>query len=398
VEKGGTMTNNISPIKEKERLIAIDVMRGISILGIFLVNIFAFTTPYLYVDQAEYAETKFDQWAYQFVDIFVQASFYPLFAFLFGYGLFILKNRIEDRNKSFRPLAVRRFSLLILFGFLHAVLLWPGDILFVYGVCGLLSLLFIQLSPKALTSISITAYTLFFGFITLLSVISEKLGLMDDYYESLIPLANAVTDIYQSDSFIEITFQRFIDWKSVNIDGYIEIIFAVLPFVLLGIAAGKSKKFAVTERNRRFFKKVLLIALPIGLFLKGMPYLLGGSFVFEVIQDYFGGAILAAAYILIIFLLVKDKETFFSRSFANVGKMSLSNYLIQSIICSTLFYGYGFGWFMKVSYSNLILFVLVIYFLQIIFSSIWLRKFRFGPFEWILRSFTYWRVQIMKIN
>ena len=141
-----------------KRIASIDCLRGISILGIFLVNIFAYHTPYLYVDQTTLATSQTDKFIFSMIDIFIQASFYPLFAMLFGYGLIMIKEKADIRGQSFRKIASKRMLILLVFGFIHAFLIWPGDILITYAIFGFIIIPFTKLSEKAMAVVAILLY------------------------------------------------------------------------------------------------------------------------------------------------------------------------------------------------------------------------------------------------
>ena len=122
--------------EKRERILAIDVLRGFAIFGIFLVNITTFHTPYLYAGDPLFINTKLEFVIFAFVDIFIQASFYSLFAFLFGYSFMLIKEKIGD-GRPFYQLALRRMVILFGIGFIHAFFIWSGDILITYALIGI---------------------------------------------------------------------------------------------------------------------------------------------------------------------------------------------------------------------------------------------------------------------
>jgi uncharacterized protein len=143
------MEPSISPLQESNRILSLDRMRGFAMLGIFLVNMLSFHSPLLYIDPLKWWKDPLDQGFYVSIDIFVQASFYPLFSMLFGYGLVLLRERAQLKGISFIPIALRRLSLLLVIGLIHAFFIWHGDILFNYAFLGLIFLLFIRLSGRS---------------------------------------------------------------------------------------------------------------------------------------------------------------------------------------------------------------------------------------------------------
>lgn len=383
----------------RQRIFSIDVLRGLAILGIFFINIFSFHTPYLYVDIAGLAHTKMDAWVFALIDIFVQASFYPLFAMLFGYGLMIMKEKIEARGESFYTIAVKRMFILLIIGLIHANLFWPGDILVTYAIFGFLLLLFARLSAKVLSFVAIMMYSipnlwLFFQISALETFIAENnIPLYDEHK------AAEVTAIYQNGSFLEVTVQRFQDWLMQTGNGLILLTFMVFPLILFGAGLAKEKRLVPNESNNRFWRWVLVFSLPAGGLLKLTPYISEKNIAIEHVQDVFGGSLLTLSYIAIIYFLChKERVQKLFIPFGFIGKMSLSNYLFQSILCSLIFYSYGLGLYGQVTYTQSTFLAIVIYSIQLLLSSYWLKHFRMGPLEWIGRGLAYGKFSQNKIE
>ena len=150
----------IKPVQDHNRIVSLDMMRGFAILGIFLVNMLSFHSPLLYIEPLEWWKEPLDQGVYMFIDIFIQASFYPLFSMLFGYGLVMLWEKTQKKGLSFHPIALRRLFFLLIVGLAHAILVWHGDILFNYALLGFIFLLFIKLSGKKMLVLGSIFYLL----------------------------------------------------------------------------------------------------------------------------------------------------------------------------------------------------------------------------------------------
>ncbi len=146
---------DLKPTMLQERIATLDILRGISLLGILLVNMYAFYLPMPYIDLASWFTTPSDMVWQQNLDIYVQSSFYPLFAMLFGYGLAMQWQKAQSREQNFYGTGLRRLVVLFMFGFVHAVLIWWGDILMTYAFCGVFLLLLLRLHPIWLLSIGI---------------------------------------------------------------------------------------------------------------------------------------------------------------------------------------------------------------------------------------------------
>jgi uncharacterized protein len=389
------MGHTISPTQEKKRIVSLDMMRGFAILGIFLVNMLSFHSPYLYIDPLRWWQDSFDKGIYVLIDIFAQASFYPLFSMLFGYGLVMLRERSQLKEVSFIPIVLRRLSLLLVIGLIHAFFIWHGDILFNYALLGFIFLLFIHLSGRKMMVIGSLLYLLpnLFVisslFLTFLLVPGEEISLFDP------KLSSQSMDIYQNGTFLEITSQRIQDWVYTNnIFGQIMMLFSLLPLFLIGGGAAKYKWFERIHEHRKGLTITLFVTLVLGLFFKLLPYLFTTNLPTTYAQDIFGGPLLAISYGLMM-VLFAEKEVLNKLliSISYVGRMSFSNYLFQSILSTLIFYHYGLGYYGKISVSTGTILVFAIYVFQMILSRLWLKYYYYGPAEWIWRNFTYFKKQ-----
>lgn len=384
---------------EKDRIISLDMMRGFSILGIFLVNMLSFHSPMLYLDPATWWDSPLDKGTYVLIDIFVQGSFYPLFSLLFGYGLVLLYERTLKKGVAFYPLVTRRLMMLLLIGMIHAFLIWHGDILINYAIFGFFLLLFLKVSGKWMLMIGGLLWVIPNFLISILFIISTLLVPEIDgssIYDRA--MAEQSIAVYQTGSFVDIFTQRWNDWYLVNnVDNGIFMLFSIFAFFLIGGGAAKLKWIERAKELRTPFMQSLFLFIIIGLFFKVSPYLFHGGLTFEYIQDSFGGPMLAVAYAVGIALLA---DTIKGRKLlgflAPVGKMSMSNYLLQSIVSTLLFYSYGLGFYNQISAFTGTVLVFFIFALQVIVSSYWLKTHQFGPVEWLWRSITYQKIQRWK--
>lgn len=387
--------NEFNPILGKQRIASLDIMRGIAILGIFLVNMISFHSPFLYIEPFTWWESGIDRTFYIIIDIFVQANFYPLFSMLFGYGLMQLINRAIQRQGRFFAFALRRLFVLLVFGMIHAFFIWHGDILITYAVCGMLMLVFVRLSGKALIfigSISYTVINIIIGILITLAVLFSQSG---EFSIQNTDLALASLEIYKNGSFAEITHQRIEDWRYVNdsISGFF-IIITILPLLLIGAGAAKYDLFRRIITHKKMLKSTLFISLIIGFSLKVLPYVLANNPATEYFQDIFGGPLLAVSIALFIALISEKSLGVNALSlFAAVGRLSISNYLFQSILATFLFYSYGLGLYGDISLFSGTLLAIFIFLFQVIMSKWYIRKFQYGPVEWVWRSITYLKWQ-----
>ncbi|WP_338472115.1 DUF418 domain-containing protein [Niallia sp. XMNu-256] len=382
-------------ILEKNRMVSLDIIRGLAILGIFLVNMLSFHSPLLYIEPLEWWQEPFDKWVYMFIDIFIGASFYPLFSMLFGYGLVMSWDRARKRGINFYPIIFRRLFLLLIIGLTHAFLIWHGDILFNYALLGFIFLFFIKLSGKRMLIIGSIFYLL--PNLFLFSLLAFTMFIMGatDFSISKPTLISQSIEVYQTGSFLEITRQRIADWSySNNLFGLLTQLFTLLPLFFIGAGVAKLKWLERVREHQKAFTIIFLIAFILGGLLKILPYILTNNLATSYVQDLFGGPLLAIAYGLVIALLAEKKGIRKGMiNFAYVGRMSFSNYLFQSIVATLIFYGYGLGLYGKVSVTFGTLLVLMIYSGQILLSRLWLKFYYYGPAEWGWRNFTYWKKQ-----
>ncbi|MCA1056410.1 DUF418 domain-containing protein [Rossellomorea aquimaris] len=383
--------NALSPIEESERIVSLDVIRGFSLLGIFLINMISFHSPFLYMDPYSWWKVPEDRTLYPWVDVLVQASFYPLFAMLFGYGLSIQQSRAAMRGKPFYPFAVRRLIVLLGIGCVHAFLVWSGDILINYAVFGLLLLLFMNLSGKMLLmmgSLLLLLPQLFFSILLVLMTYADPAGVT--HYTDIGAIQDSVAS-YSSGSFSDIMSQRFQDWYLVNSPGnLVFLLLSILPVMMIGAGAGKLKLLEkVTAHKKRWgILGAGLLISSIG--IKMLPLLIETNMAYSYIQDFLGGPFLSVSYAIILALLLENKKLKkWSKPLASAGRMSMTNYLLQSIIGTLIFYSYGLGLYGEVTLTTGTFLAMGIFIIQVIFSEIWLSSFKQGPVERLWRTLTY---------
>ena len=380
------------------RVVSIDRMRGFSLLGIFLVNMISFHSPYFYIDPETWWDGNTNLFTYQFIDLFIQASFYPLFSMLFGYGLIILRERTLDKGLRFYPLAIRRLSILLLIGVIHAFLIWEGDILITYAVCGFAFLLFISWSAKRLLIAGLGLYIVPNVLLLLMLGAASAVdgGAEFSMYDG--QAAEQSITIYQTGSYAEITNHRISEWyKNNNLVGLFFYLITILPLFMIGAGAAKLRLFENIQDKMRGIAIAAAVLATLGLLIKAIPYLYGKTLMTDYAQDVFGGAMVAMAYALIIALISELKR--FDRLFYPLeaaGRISISNYLFQSVVSTLIFYSYGLGYYGEISIFSGTILALGIYVIQLAFSSWWVKRFYYGPVEWLWRSGTYMKKQRFK--
>jgi len=386
------MILRVEPTALGNRIEALDLMRGFALLGIFIANMLFFHTPILYIDPYSWFSTPSDEVAYKGIAIFIQGSFYPIFAIMFGYGLNMQFEKAVDSGSPYARVLSRRLGLLLVFGLIHGLLIWAGDILLSYAAMGFMLLLFIRLRTKWLLPIAFILYALPMGGLLALLKLAEKFDpvSVDPSFVDIHQVELSIS-AYAHGDFMDIMAQRFHDWLQVSLmSGALLGLFMILPLFLLGAVLSKWKLFGRAGELKRWLVMGAILLIPTGIWLRSFPFQYGTSASNQFIQEAFGGVILALGYIA-IFLLLAQIRLFRSifRPVAKAGRMSLTTYITQSIVATLIFYSYGFGLYGKVDLETGTWIACGVFVIQVIFAEIWLSKFRMGPLEWIWRRGTY---------
>ncbi|SNT34779.1 uncharacterized protein SAMN05444672_11618 [Bacillus sp. OK838] len=392
------MKGTFEPIQESKRIVSIDILRGLAILGIFLVNMPSFHSPLLYIDGAERWSEGWDGILYRFSDVAAQASFYPLFAFLFGFGAVILAIKSEEKGISFPILFTKRLGFLLVLGCIHAFFIWHGDILINYAVFGFAFVFFYKMKGRNLILLGSVCYVLPFailGSLFLIMGIFDREG-MEMTTDSA--MMKQSLKVYQSGTFTEILTQRALDWYMVNNPFNAIILFlSIFPFFLIGAGVAKQGFLQNINQYKRQLKAILIVSLLLGLSIKILPYVTVYHFGTIFVQDYFGGPLLTIFYITAIALLAEQAgDSLLFRPLSYIGRMSMSNYLFQSIVCTAIFYSYGLGLYGTVSYTTGFFLLLALFCLQMLLSLLWMSLYKYGPVEYLWRFVTYGKRPVMR--
>ena len=202
----------LSPTTVDNRIEALDITRGFALLGIFIANMLLFHTPYLYLDPYSWF-TSGDAVTFKWIDIFVQGSFYPIFALLFGYGINMQYEKSIQRNTPYVPVMARRLGILLGIGLLHGLFIWSGDVLFTYAVMGFLMLVFVRIPAKWLALFAGVLYLIPAAFMYIVTKLLTKAGpnLLTDDYTDIEQIERSI-EAFASGSFGDIFVLRFFEW------------------------------------------------------------------------------------------------------------------------------------------------------------------------------------------
>lgn len=408
-------TSGAGPVQENERIETIDVLRGFALFGILLVNIgfFAFplSEPFYLAPEA----SSLDETLHWLTALLAQGKFYPLFSLLFGMGFALQMDRAVARGLPGKAIHARRLAVLLLIGVVHALFIWAGDILTVYAVLGFVLLLFAHATSRSLMTTAIVSYGLqlvligafMFAMVAAYSnpeAARETLRGFDEARREMLALRADAWAAYSSGTFMEVTRIRLREF-GMMLQNLAFFGFQILGMFLLGAWFGRNRILANPLRHRRLMKTLLVLALVVGLPVSfvfanlhaKVDYLVPSP---AMAQSFFlnlvAGPLMALGYLAAITLAMQSGAALVLRLLAPIGRMALTNYLLQSLVCTMIFYSYGFGLFAKPGVTELVLFVLAIYAVQIVLSNVWLVRFRFGPVEWLWRSLTYFELQPLR--
>jgi len=371
-----------------ERNVTLDFVRGIAILGILLLNISAFGLPKAaYLNPAWYGEiTRSDAWTWAILDLFAQVKFLTLFALLFGAGLQILLKRGKRWIQS-------RLTLLVILGFIHGLFLWDGDILLAYGLVGLICWRMIRDAQdvKSLFNTGVMLYVIGIGVLLLLGIISGGTtnrswipGAASLQYEQYWKLKGGVEAISNradmlGDNLLALGAQY--GWQLAGM-------------MLMGAALMRTG-WLRGEFSLRHYRLagvgLVLLGVAINLPAVIAQWMLGWdyrwcAFLLQAPREL-SAPFQTIGYASLIFGFWPQIARFrLTAAVACVGRMALSNYLLQTVICTTIFYRLGL--FMKFDRLQLMAFVIPVWMVNMLFSVIWLRYFRQGPVEWVWRQLT----------
>lgn len=403
---------SLAPVTGADRIQALDVVRGFALLGILLMNIEGMAGPLMAsMTGLDPQLTGADRWVDGAIYLLVQGKFFPLFSMLFGMGFTVMLMRAEAAQRPFFGLYLRRVLALLAIGLAHALLVWSGDILVTYALMGFLLLLFFRRTPQSRLPKWGIALMLVPAVLTL------SLGLLGSAMQAMPEAARAGFDeamarqavqmaaeidsqrqAYGSGSFAEATVQRLHDFTSMI--GFIIIYGAfILGLFLVGAWFARSGAIARPGDFERLHWRLRWVALPVGLAMVGVSFWLEPTLDFgrldlrastaQVLQ-MLGGAVMALGYLSwVVRGLQCPAVAGGLNALAPAGRMALTNYLLQSLVMTTLFFGYGLGWFDQLPRAWQPLLVLAFFGLQVALSHWWMARFRFGPAEWLWRAATY---------
>jgi len=398
------MQERISPVRSSERYIILDILRGIALFGICLANFPEFSLyTFLNKDVVEAMPTAGIDHIVKYVQyIFVDGKFYSLFSLLFGIGFTIIMSNLLKKNSNGMLIFYRRMFILLIIGFLHLMFLWSGDILMLYALIGMVLPLFKNLPDKKLlvtsaifilfpividTARVVLDYNPSAPFIRAAQYYQSKYGIDDDNFAVWLRDGQTYCDVLKftvQGAFIRC--QEFIDGNRA---------FKVFGLFLFGLYIGRNKLYADLESKVAFLKKVRLYGFLIGLpfsFLYAWSAMNNNPVGVTVRSTAyaFSAIPMCLAYVSTVCLwYVKNKELSVFKFIAAPGRMAMTNYIGQSAFGMVIYYGIFFGLGASMGLVHVELVAAAVFIVQIFCSYVWLKRYQFGPFEWVWRMLTY---------
>jgi uncharacterized protein len=396
----------LNPTTSGERIEMIDALRGFALTGVCLGNLALFSFYFCLSDEQK-ANLPFpviNSIISYIIYFFVDWKFWTLFSIIFGFSSSIFISRADKRIKNGKALYARRMLILLIFGLVHGILFWFGDILTEYALAGFILLLLINKKGSSLAVWGIILGALIPFVLRILQVI-----LLPDTPDKFDKISTYTLDAYSSGSFSKVIIANLVNIKIYSFYVWFLLI-AALGRIMAGYWIEQSGRLYHIENYTYFFRKVMRICAWIGfpiMFLMTLTRIFTDAGLLTAESKWGSVTCLSELASMAIGILYAIKFAFLYQNkkwhkrlsvFKEMGRMALTNYLIQTLINILIFNGISLGLAGKIGPSIYILWFVFLMIVQIIFSRWWLSKYRFGPFEWLWRSLTYRKLQSMKLE
>jgi len=425
----------IAPVSAAERISSIDVLRGAALLGIALMNIVFSGLPMAadWNPKVSGGATGPNLAAFVMQYVLFDGKFRGIFSIMFGASSYYLVSRAVSRGAGIAAAEVyyRRNLWLLLFGLIHAYVIWSGDILYPYALLGLVLFPLHKARPKWLLVTAGICVALMSGFqiargfqvqkthklameaekaAAAHKTLTEEQKSAQSSWEEMRKYVNPTkedlkkeTDMYRG-SYFHLFGKRAAQVKEWHSAPFYMSGWDMLVMMLVGIAFAKTGVLAA-QRSYRFYTWLLIGGYGIGLPIGSVAVWLAYKQNFEPLQTVFVFSTYQVARIAMTLghasaMLLMCKAGWLQGlqlRLAAVGQTAFSNYIIHSVIYGFVFYGYGFSLFDRLQRYQLYYVVLAMWVFSLVASPMWLEHYRFGPLEWCWRSLTYWKRQPMRL-
>ena len=396
--------SSLGPVRPRDRIAALDILRGSALLGILVMNIQIFAMIMAsYRNPTTFGNlTGANYWVWYLSHLLADQKFMTIFSMLFGAGILLMAGKADAAGGKSAATHFRRMGALLIFGLMHAYLLWYGDILVLYAICGSFAFLFRRRRPRFLIVLGLLILSVS-SLLSLLGGISMPMwpaSQVEEVARGFTPHMEAVTaevEAYRGGWLKQmehrvptaLDFQTtvFLFWGLWRAAG----------LMLVGMGLFRLGVFSA-ERPARFYWALLaigaVIGVPLAAYGVGMNETAGWDIRFSFFQgqqyNYWASLLGSMGWVGAVMLACRNPRLErVTRPLAAVGRTAFSNYILQTVICTLIFYGHGFGLFGSVERIGQIAIVLAVWVVQLLLSTWWLRRFQYGPLEWLLRSVTY---------
>lgn len=388
-------------VKSNNRIHSIDLLRGFAILGILIMNITNFSQVNIaYMNPTIGAGLEgYNQYFHAFNYIFADTRFMSIFSILFGAGVVLFTRNAEIKGKRAGVLHFKRMFWLLLFGFVHAYFIWSGDILVAYAICGCFIFF---LRKKSIRTLLVMSTLLFI--IPLTFNLMTYYGMTSDELESTFAFFHPNPE--QIATEIKLMQGSFNEQMTIRLKNAIEFqtfVFLIETFwrttamMLLGMILFR-KGVLSADKSIKYYKKMVLVGFVPGLILsiiglnQSYDFEWSGTYVMNIGANYklISGFFMAIGYIgLVMWFFKKGIFKNLQRRLQSTGRMAFTNYIGMSLICTLIFNGHGLGFFGTFDRLQQFLVVISVWVLILILSPLVLKKYKFGPLEWMWRKLTY---------
>jgi uncharacterized protein len=398
-----SVSTSLEPVAPAERIAALDLLRGWAMFGVLWSNLndwYGTTDPATRLDRV----LSFTQ------DWFVEGRFYTLLCFLFGIGFGIQLTRAAARGTDVRTAYMRRSAALLAIGLVHGLFIWSGDILTMYALASFALLLFRNVTPRRQLASGVVLWVLGVYLVRRLRFLAGMRVMV-----ARIPSATGGW-VYGHGTLAQIHAERVLRYADWFGRWGLTTYMSILAMFLVGVWAVRSGFLQRVVTDARLTRKVALVSAIVALIGYASevfgPKILPSSATFpasaldwrlwfpsEPIYSVIGLATEATAVLYAALMLLAFRTSLGKRVLAPLaaaGRMALTTYLTQSVVCTFLFYSYGLRWIGTRSFTNMFEITLTLFAVQMALSSWWLRRFRFGPVEWVWRTLTYGRAPAMR--
>lgn len=384
-----------SPTSTKERITSIDVLRGFSIFGILVINIWYFALPLPSINNptlyGDFSGYNYAIWL--FSHIFFELKFMTLFTILFGAGIMLFLSNKENGL----TLQNKRLFWLFCFGLIHSYLIWYGDILVQYAICGLFATIFYKWNPSKRVIIGLSL-------LLVPSILQLFIVYTQDIPQQYIMAWNPPEEYIQQEiAYYQGTWSEQLNDRiptslySQTVGMIYYTFWRISGLMLIGMSLLEwgilSNDYSV-KKYRKYF--IICVSLGFPLVISGVYYteihnwdLVHGYLIAQQF-NYWGSLFVSGSYIMLIMLWCKYyQDTLITRILSSIGRTAFSNYILQSLIATSIFYGHGLGLFGQLERGQLFGIVLLIWSIQIILTLTWLSYYEYGPLEKVWKKLTY---------